>query len=393
MDKISMITEENIAECIDAQSLRKKLESGKKLNIKLGVDPTRPDLHLGHAITLRKLKQFQELGHNVIFLIGDATTKIGDPTGRDMTRPPLTDEQIKENTKTYLDQIGKIIDPEKCEIRYNSQWYSKMTFSGLIEILGKTTVAQVIEREDFKKRMSSGHDIGLHELIYPVMQGYDSVVLHADVELGGQDQKLNILMGRDLQKKYGQQPQDILIAPLLVGTDGVKKMSKSYDNYVGFNDSPSDKYGKIMSIPDSTIASYLELATNFSKEKIENMKLEIASKKINPMRIKEEIAFNIVEIYDGVDEAQKARENFENVFRKKEAPSEIPEISVGKDEINIIDALADFVEGIGTKSEASRLIAQGGVRVDGQIVEDKFMTLNLPVNIQVGKLKYVKLIK
>jgi tyrosyl-tRNA synthetase len=339
------------------------------------------------------LKQFQELGHNVIFLIGDATVKIGDPTGRDTTRPPLTDEQIKANTKTYLDQIGKIIDPEKCEIRYNSQWYSEMTFSNLIEILGKTTVAQVTEREDFKKRMSENHDVGLHELIYPVMQGYDSVVLHADVELGGQDQKLNILMGRDLQKKYGQAPQDILIAPLLVGTDGVKKMSKSYDNYIGLCDAPNDKYGKVMSIPDSAILTYLELTTNFSKDEIEEMTRQMENENLNPMRIKERIAFNIVEIYDGVEEAQKAQENFENVFRKKEAPVEIPEISTGMDNLNIVDALADFVDGVGTKSEASRLIAQGGVKVDGQAVDDKFMTLNLPATLQVGKLKYVRLIK
>ena len=384
------ILKKNVLEVIEKESLLKKLESGKSLRIKLGADPTRPDLHLGHTITLRKLKEFQDLGHKIIFLIGDFTCKIGDPSGRDTTRPMLSDEEIEKNAQTYLDQVGKILDVEKCEVRRNSEWYSKMGFAEVLKFVSKITVAQVIEREDFKERLRGGSDLALQEVIYPVMQGYDSVMLKADVEIGGSDQKLNMLMGRDLQKKFNQAPQDVVTMPLLVGTDGVKKMSKSLDNYIGISDSPENQFGKTMSIPDRSIEDYLDLATNFEENKIEELKEKLRSGQ-NPRDIKEIIAGRIVELYCGLPEVKRAKEHFDRVFRKKELPENIKEVRVEGDEKGIIELLVET--GLAqSNSRARQLIEQDGVRINGEVVSDIYKKVDLSGEkiLQVGKFKFAK---
>lgn len=380
------------SEIINADSFEKKLKSSKKLRIKLGVDPTSPDLHLGHAVILWKLKDLQSQGHKIIFLIGDFTAKIGDPSGRNTARPILNDDEIEVNTRTYLDQVGKILDVDKCEIRKNSEWYKKMNFADVLKILGKSTVAQVLEREDFKLRLDEKSDIGIHEMIYPIMQGYDSVELKSDVEVGGQDQKLNMLIGRDMQRKYNQLEQDILIFPLLVGTDGKKKMSKSFGNYIGLNEKAENQFGKAMSIPDSAIEDYLELVCNFPPVEINELKSRLSEGE-NPKLIKEKIAQRIVELYHGREEAQKVRDDFDRVHRNKEVPEEVQEKLVEVADIGVVDALIESGLAV-SRSEALRLISQGGVRVDGQKIETNsyIISLDSPVVLQVGKLKFVKLI-
>jgi len=388
---IDAILEDNVDEVISKESLHSKLKSGKNLRIKLGVDPTRPDLHIGHAVVLKKLRQFQDLGHTVIFLIGDYTTKIGDPSGRSSARPVLSDEEITANTKTYLDQVGKILDLTKCEVRKNSEWFEKMTFADLLTIVGKVTVAQVIEREDFKKRLSQGHDVGIHELLYPIMQGYDSVELKADVELGGQDQRLNVLMGRDLQKKYGQTPQDIVVMPLLIGTDGSKKMSKSEDNYIALSDSAADMFGKIMSIPDAQIENYLNLASDFTVNEISSLLSQM--KDGNPRDVKAKLAQNIVKQYHSLESSVQALDNFDSMFRDKQMPESIKEIKASNSKSTIADALVEF--GLAqSKSQAQRLVEQGGVRIDGQVVNDGSTEVEFskPTVLQVGKLNFVKIL-
>lgn len=388
---MNQLLDKNIGEVISKDSLTKKIESGKKLRVKLGVDPTRPDLHLGHAVVLKKLKEFQDLGHTVIFLIGDYTTKIGDPSGRVSARPILSDEEIEQNTKTYLDQVGKILDLSKCEVKRNSQWFSKMSFADLLKIVGKVTVAQVIEREDFKKRLSEGHDVGIHEILYPIMQGYDSVELKADIELGGQDQRLNVLMGRDLQKKYGQQPQDIVIVPLLVGTDGVKKMSKSENNFIALNETAENMFGKVMSIPDSQIENYLNLASDFSQEEIQDLLKEVSEG--SPRDAKAKLANNIVKQYHGQKEADLAEDSFNKTFREKQTPEKIKEVKAAGKKSTVINTLVDL-ELSPSKSQAQRLVEQGGVKIDGQVANDPFAEIEFskPIVLQVGKLNFVKVL-
>jgi len=383
MNILSLKTEKIIEE----ESLKVKLQSGKKLRVKFGADPTKPDLHLGHAVVLRVLKEFQQKGHTIIFLLGDFTARIGDPSGRDKTREPLSEAQIKENAKTYLDQVGKILDLKLCEIRRNSEWYEKMDLPKILEVLSKATLAQVIEREDFKKRLEAGADIGLHEVIYPVMQGYDSVELKADVEVGGQDQLLNMLMGRDIQKKYGYTPQDIITVPLLIGTDGKRKMSKSYGNYIGLADKPEDQFGKVMSIPDELIGSYLELVTNFDDARIKELKSELKSG--NPKNVKEQIAENVVEIYHGKDEAERAREHFNCVFRQKKTPQEMDEFKVHSNKITSILVETGLAS---SNSQAYRLIEQNGVKLDGKVVSGDNLIMEAGAHIlQVGKFKFAKI--
>jgi len=380
----------NVAETISNESLREKLRLGKKLRVKIGADPTRPDLHLGHAVVLRKLKEFQDLGHTVIFLIGDFTAKIGDPSGRDTARPALSDKEIETNAQTYLEQVGKILDVKQCEIRRNSEWLGKIELSKLLQILTRVTVAQVIEREDFRKRLSEGVNLGMHELLYPILQGYDSVMLKADVELGGVDQKLNLLMGRDLLKRFGQPPQEIMTMPLLLGTDGVNKMSKSSDNYIGLTEDPKEQFGKIMSISDKLIPHYLELAADFSAAEIDKLTNELKSG--NPRDVKEEIAARVVKLYHGEAAVQQAKEHFDRVFRRKEAPADIEGIYLDMKKIKLIDALDDS-KLVGSKTRARQLIQQGGIKVDGVKVEDVERMLDLcqPVIIQVGKRKFFKI--
>ena len=389
MTTINSITD-NVEEIITEINLLVKLKSGKKLNIKLGADPTKPDLHLGHLVALRKLKQFQDLGHNIIFLIGDFTAKIGDPSGRNITRPILTDEEIEQNVKTWITQVGKVIDVTKAQIRYNSEWFLSMNFQQWLNIIGKVSLSNVTEREDFQKRIKGGDHIALSEIMYPVMQGYDSVVLKSDVELGGQDQKLNMLMGRDFQSAYGQEKQDIITMPLLLGTDG-RKMSKSYDNYIGLNDHHNDAYGKLMSISDELIEQYLKLATDFSAQDINEMLKEIENG-ANPRDIKAKMAERIISMYWGEEKAKEAKKHFETVFVKKENPEGIELVKTSQDEIGLIDALV--LSGFASSnSQARRLITQSAVKVEGEVVEDEYHTLDLgsPKLIQVGKRRFIRI--
>lgn len=384
MEEIKQIMTRNVLDIIDRESLGSKLKSGKKLKIKLGVDPTSPDLHIGHAISIRKLKEFQDAGHKAVFLIGDYTARVGDPSGRSKSRKILTEEDIKKNTKSWLEQAGKILDLDLCEVRYNSEWFSKMSFADILDLFGKVSLANVTEREDFKKRLAQGNEVGFVESIYPIMQGYDSVVLKADVELGGYDQRLNLLMGRDLQKKMGQAPQDILTTPLLMGTDG-NKMSKSEGNYIGLNDAPEQMYGKVMSISDELIEQYLFLATNYSDAEVEMMQKALKDGE-NPKTIKEKIAKRIVEMYHGEIDSQKATEHFERVIKNKEMPDKIEEKEIsGK---NIVDVLTE-VGFASSKSDARRLVEQNGVKVDGAVVGLNFNFAKDAV-LQVGKLKFAK---
>jgi len=381
--------EKGIVEIIDEKSLKEKLKS-KKLRIKYGVDPTRPDIHIGHSVQLRKLKELQDEGHTIIFLIGDYTTKIGDPSGRKSTRPILTDEEIKANAKTYFDQVGKILDVKKTEIRYNSEWFSKMDFNEILNLAGKFTVAQIIERDDFQKRLKGGVDIGLHEMFYPLMQAYDSVALKADVEFCGNDQKFNVLAGRDLQKKMGQTPQDLIITELLVGLDGVNKMSKSLDNYVGITEESNSQFGKIMSIPDKLVIKYFELCTGLPMDEISKYEKQIEGG-TNPRDIKEKLAFEIVKIYHGEKEAEKAKEEFKKVFSNKELPTNIPEVKLaGNYDLPL------FLLELGaasSNSEAKRLIEQGGVKIDGAKITDfkSDISTHPGMIIQVGKKKVYRI--
>jgi tyrosyl-tRNA synthetase len=382
-----LLTEGGVEEIIGKSELEKKLASGKKLIVKFGADPTRPDLHLGHSVPLRKMREFQDLGHKVIFLIGDATTKVGDPTGRDKTRPVMTDAEIKKNAETYIRQASKILRTEKSllEIRRNSEWFSEMKFYDFLNLMTMTTTARILERDMFEKRMKSGRDIGLHELVYPIMQGYDSVVLKADVVLLGNDQKFNELFGRHYQQKFGQEPQCMMITKLLVGTDGKEKMSKSLDNYIGITESADQMYGKVMSIPDMAMKEYFDLATDldFAKEK-----------KANPRDTKMRLAFEIAKIYHGDPAAKKAQENFVKTFQKKETPENIKSVKVSSGKIK----LTEFIVKAGmaaSMSDARRKIEQGGVSVGGEKVLDFRLELKKKDNnkiIKVGKLGFVKII-
>ncbi|MCS7233226.1 MAG: tyrosine--tRNA ligase [Synergistetes bacterium] len=385
------IIKRGTVEIINEEELRKKLEKGEPLVVKAGFDPTAPDLHLGHTVLLRKMRHFQELGHKVVFLIGDFTARIGDPSGRSEMRKPLTLEEIERNAATYKRQFFKVLDPDKTIVAYNSHWLEGLSFADLIKLAGKFTVAQFLEREDFAKRFSDGKPIGLHELLYPIAQAYDSVALKSDVELGGTDQKFNLLVGRELQRYFGQEPQIAVLMPILEGLDGVQKMSKSLGNYVGIDEPPVEMFGKIMSIPDSLMIKYFELLTDFSIEEIEEFKKGIESGKIHPKELKMKLAFNLVKTYHSEEDAMRAKEEFEKVFSKKELPSEIPLKTFSEKEKVLIDLL---VEGglISSKGEAKRLLSQGGVRVDGVKVEDPYYLVNLGQEriIQVGKRKFLR---
>lgn len=383
----------NVVEIISNDSLQVKLKSGKPLNIKLGADPTKPDLHLGHAVGLRKLKEFLEARHNVVFLIGDFTTKIGDPSGRNTMRPVLTDQEIKANVKTWLSQVKKVIDINKCEIRYNSEWFSKMSFEDLLKIASRVNLSDVIEREDFQKRISGGVHVAMSEIMYPIMQGYDSVELKSDLEIGGQDQKLNMLMGRDLQGIYGQEKQDVMILPLLSGTDG-RKMSKSFGNYIGLADDPQDAFGKLMSISDDLIKEYLELATDFSDSEIKEL-VDALSSGENPKIIKEKMAHRVVSMYWGDKEASRAMEDFDKVFSKKGVPDNLKVLKMGSSKISLVDVLikSGFAK---SRSDARRLIKQSAVKVDQKVLSDEYDTMDLSSTtrtLQVGKRKFIKISK
>lgn len=375
------------------KKINKSIESGKPLNIKLGCDPTRPDLHLGHSVVLRKLAQFQQLGHQAILIIGDFTAMIGDPSGRNSTRPPLTYEQSRENAQSYIEQAAKILDKDKTKIVYNGEWLSGMNFQEVITLASKYTVARMIERDDFTKRFRGGIPISLHEFLYPLAQAMDSVAIKSDVELGGTDQKFNLLVGRDIQRESGMEPQVILTMPLLVGTDGTEKMSKSYDNYIGISDEPQNIYGKTLSIPDDLIYTYYELATDVPAETLAEVKSDLKNADVNPRNIKRALARKLVEMYYDSETAQKAENEFDQIFINKGIPDDIPELKLDSvSTINVIELimLANFSP---SKGEARRLIQQGGVSIDGEKISD----FNLEVNVtdgmilKVGKRKFIKI--
>jgi len=369
-----------VEEIINKSDLQKQLKSGKKIRVKLGIDPTTPNLHLGHIVVLRKLKQFQDAGHKVILIIGDFTAMIGDPTNRVGAREFLTVAQIKKNMHQYLDQAGKILNLKKVEIKYNSQWFKKLDFNKLLDLMASFTVQQLTEREDFSKRIKEGKPVGYHELIYPIMQAYDSVMIKADLEIGGRDQRLNILAGRDLMSKSGMKPQNVLTLPLLEGTDGKRKMSKSFGNYIGLSDKPNDMFGKIMSIPDSLISKYFDLLTDLKKPRSKNQRNN-----------KLLLAKTIVTDLHNKKLAQKAEDNFIRVFSNKERPTDITKLKIKNKKIILVDLLVKA--GIKSKSEARRLVTQGGVRIDDKVQKeyDVKVQIRKGMILRIGKRKFFEL--
>jgi len=376
-------------EIIPLDELKAKLKKGKPLKIKAGFDPTAPDLHLGHTVLINKLKQLQDLGHEILFLIGDFTAMIGDPTGKSATRPPLSDEQIQENSKTYQDQVFKILDKNKTQVVFNSHWMKKLSSADMIKLASQQTVARMLERDDFSKRYKSGQGISIHEFLYPLVQGYDSVALEADVELGGTDQKFNLLMGRELQKNNNQEPQIILTMPILEGLDGVQKMSKSLNNYIAIDDSPDEMFGKIMSISDDLMWRYLELLSFESMETIESWKTEVDQGE-NPRNIKFRLANEIITRFHSEEDAKVANQNFIDRFAKNQIPDEMDEYEFEAG-IKIGNLLKD-ANLVDSTSEAFRMIKQGAVKIDGEKVFDK--DINLPSGTavyQVGKRKFARI--
>lgn len=394
MDIIKRGVVEIIPEDELVKKIEKSLKTSKPLNIKLGCDPSRPDLHIGHSVVIRKLAQFQEIGHQAILIIGDFTGMIGDPSGRNATRPALTLEATRINGNSYFEQASKILHKEKTKIVYNSEWLGKMSFEDVIKLASKYTVARMIERDDFTKRFKAGEPISVHEFLYPLAQAMDSVAIESDVELGGTDQKFNLLVGRDIQREYGIEPQVILTMPLLVGTDGVEKMSKSYDNYIGISDEPSQIFGRTLSIPDNLIYQYFELATNVSNQKLAELKSQLSNGNTNPRNIKRELARTLVTMYHNQEAAEIAQQEFDNIFINKGLPDEIEEFNVGdKKDINILDLII-LVNFAPSKGEARRLLTQGGVSIDGEKISDVQSSISVKSGmiLKVGKRKFIKLI-
>lgn len=382
---------------IREEDLRKKLErsakTGKPLRVKLGLDPTAPDIHLGHTVVIRKLKAFQDLGHIVIFLIGDFTGTIGDPSGKNVTRPPLSREEIDANAETYKRQMFKLLDPDKTELRFNGEWMDKFTAADFVKLCAKTTVKQILERDDFTKRMADEKPISLHELLYPLVQGYDSVALEADVELGGTDQKFNLLMGRNLQREYDQEPQVIITTPLIEGLDGVQKMSKSLNNYIGITEPATEMFGKVMSISDELMWKYYEHLTDLTPSEISNLRSSCHTGSINPRNAKVDLAKLIITDFHSADEAAAAEEDFNRRFVKKEVPDEIEERTMAAGSYKLADLLAETALAA-SKGEARRLIEQGGVRVNNEKASAANTDIDIGgdgVLLQVGKRKFLKL--
>jgi len=384
-------------EIISEGDLLAKLRHNRPLRVKLGVDPSAPDIHLGIAIVLRKLRQFQDLGHEAILVVGDFTAMIGDPSEKKKTRPMLTREEIERNVGTYRDQYGRILDPARTKVVFNSEWLAKLRFEDVIKLSAKTTVARVLERDDFTTRLKSGTPIFMHEIMYPLCQAYDSVMLEADVELGGTDQKFNNLMGRDLQREFGQEPQVVLLTPLLVGVDGVEKMSKSLGNAIGITDPPAEMYGKVMSIPDDLIAHFMEFCTEIPLRDVKAVESGLKSGSLNPRDAKARLAREVVKLWHGPSAASEAERQFERVFVEKDTPESIPEAPLNRDEltqgkVRVIKllVLAGLVE---SNSEARRLISQGGVSINGDRIND--VDADVPIKdgtvLRVGRRRFVRI--
>jgi tyrosyl-tRNA synthetase len=383
-DTVDFITEEEFLD---------KLNRKKQLKVKLGVDPSRPDLHLGHAVVLRKLRQFQKFGHIVYLIIGDFTARIGDPSGRSKTRPLLSEEEVRENSKTYVEQAFKILDPNKTVIKFNSEWLSALTFEDIINLTSRYTVARMLERDDFNKRLAENEPISISEFLYPIAQAYDSIVIEADVEMGGTDQLFNLLVGRKLQEEFGQEPQIVVTMPLIEGTDGSLKMSKSYNNYIAFNDTPDDIFGKIMSVPDHLIIKYMTYLTDIPRDKIKDYEDKMKNDKINPRDVKMVLAEEVVKMLYNEEEAQKAKDNFIAIFQKKDMPDDLPEILVQENE-TILDIVAK-TNVFDSNSEIKRAISQGAIRINDEKIDDFKFVPNFEDGdvLRVGKKNYFRLKK
>ena len=395
-DKQIDMIQQGVEEIIPVDELKHKLDIGQKSNkpltVKLGCDPSRPDLHIGHAVVLRKLRQFQDLGHKAVLVIGDFTAMIGDPSGRNKTRPQLTLEEAKSNAESYIEQAKIILDINSLKICNNAQWLNTMNFSDVVGLASKYTVARMMERDDFEKRYKSEIPITIHEFLYPLAQAMDSVHLKADIEIGGTDQKFNLLVGRDIQREFGQDPQIILTVPLMEGTDGVEKMSKTYDNHIGLTDSYDEMYGKILSIPDNMIEKYFLLGANADEKKMNEIKNSLNDGKTNPRDIKRELARKIVAIYHSDVLAKKAETNFDKIFIAKEVPDNIHEVKLDKDEL-LVDIIASN-KLVSSKSEARRLIDQGAVKIDDEKCLDRDQIINKgkSIIIKVGKRRFLKIL-
>jgi len=390
--KIEELLTKGVEEIIEKDSLRRKLNSGRRLRIKHGVDPTTTDLHLGYAVVYEKLRQFQDLGHKVIFLIGDFTGRFGDPTDKSSTRKMRDKKVVRGMAKNYIRQATKILKKSNLEVRYNSEWFDKMSAEDLLKLMSHFTTRRILERDMFQEREKKGLEIGLHEPVYPVLQAYDSVALKADVEVGGSDQLFNCLKGRELQKKFNQPPQDVLTTKLLIGTDGKEKMSQSLGNYIGIEEKPNEQYGKVMSIPDSLIIHYFKLVTRVSLEEVKQWEKMLEDKKIPPQILKKKLAREIVSIYHGKEQAEKAEKEFNRVFKEKKLPSKINKAFVKEGKMDILDLL-NKTKMASSKSEAKRLILQGGVKIDGATQKDwrKTVEVRKGMVIQVGKRKFLKI--
>ena len=386
-----------VADLLPEDEFKKKLEKSVATNtpliVKLGLDPTAPDIHLGHTVVLRKLKLFQDFGHKVIILIGDFTARIGDPTGKSVTRPPLTEEQVITNAKTYQEQIFKVLDPEKTEVRFNSEWLSKLDFADVLKLASKYTVARMLERDDFHKRYTEGRPISIHEFMYPLMQGYDSIALKADVEFGGTDQTFNLLMGRHLQGEEGMPEQTIITMPILEGLDGVQKMSKSLGNYIGISEAPSEMYGKAMSIPDELMMRYFMLVTDMSIEEQEQLSKDLESGAAHPRDVKMKLAHTIVRLYHGEEAANFGQDEFVRVFQKHAMPTDIPEYKVAiTDEAVFVPQLLSDAGLTASNGEARRSIKAGAFKIDGEKCNEEHIVLKDGMVLQVGKRKFIKIV-
>ena len=370
--------------------LKRSREKGIPLRIKYGADPSRPDLHLGHYVCLKKLKDLQDLGHQIVFIVGDFTAMIGDPSGKSKTRPRLSEEEVREHARTYFEQVYMVLDPEKTEVTYNSKWLGPLTSKDVIELAATYTVARMLERDDFKMRFEKEIPIFIHELLYPLFQGYDSYAISSDIEVGGTDQKFNFVIARDIQKYYGQEPQVILTVPLIEGTDGKLKMSKSYDNYIALKDSPEDMYGKVMSIPDNLILKYFKLVLYYDEDELKKVEKLVNE---NPRDAKARLAFEIVKLFHGIEKAKRAEEHFNRVFRQREIPEDVPVYKLNSEGESLLDIL--FKAGlVPSKSEARRLIRQGGVKINGETVRDETLEIKgikEPVVVKVGKRRFLKI--
>ena len=389
-----------VAEIVPEEELKQKLansvQTGKPLRVYLGVDPTAPDIHLGHTVVLRKLKHFQDMGHTAIFMIGDFSAMIGDPTGQSETRPPLSKEQVDANAKTYLQQVYKILDREKTEVRYNSEWLGKMSSYDVVRLCAHYRLARMLEREDFRSRLDANLPIAVHELLYPLLTAYDAVMLRSDVELGATEQKLNILVHREIQREYGVTPEIAVTLPILVGLDGERKMSKSLGNYVAITEAPEEMFGKLMSIPDELMWSYYELVTDRTPREIAALKEQVKSGALHPMDAKMRLAEEVVSGFHGAEAGRKAAENFQRVFRDRQAPTEAPVQKIPVGPARKLTALLTELKLVPSKSEAERLIKQRGVEIDGVVVEDprKEMDLTKPGEflLRAGKKKFLRII-